>query len=119
MSVARAWTGQGGQPSGLFPSGPRRPTFREPHPVRIPAVIVGGAMALAFQFLLASFADTPRELFWRCLAGVAVAAAVSLLLLRYGDRGAAAGVGLVASFGGCVAAILVMVRWLTIGWPLW
>ncbi|HEY7224315.1 MAG TPA: hypothetical protein VH561_12120 [Micromonosporaceae bacterium] len=106
-------------PSGLFPSGPLRPTFREPHPVRISSVVLGAGMALAWQILLAGFSDSLRGLFWRCVAAVLVAWGVAGLLLRFGDRGAAAGVALASSLGGCVAAILVTVRWLTVGWPLW
>jgi hypothetical protein len=107
------------QPSGLFPSGPRRPTYREPHPVRIAPVVIGAAMALAWQFLVAGFASSIRDLFWRTVFAVAVAAAVAALLARAGDRGAATGVALTASIGGCVAAGIVAVRWATAGWPLW
>ncbi len=106
-------------PSGLFPSGPHRPTYREPHPVRVTSVLVGAAMAFAWQFVVAGFATTLQNLFWRMVTAVLVALAVALLLLRYGDRGAATGVAMAASAGGCAAAVLVAVRWLTVGWPLW
>lgn len=106
-------------PSGLFPSGPHRPTFREPHPVRVTSVVIGAAMAFAWQFAVAGFATTLRGLFWRTVTAVLVATAVALLLLRAGDRGAAVGIGLAASVGGSVVAVLVAVRWLTVGWPLW
>lgn len=107
------------QPSGLFPSGPRRPTFREPHPIRAVTVAVGAVMTLAWQFLVAGFASSLRDLFWRAVFAAAAALAVALLLARVGDRGAAVGVGLAASVGGCVAALIVAVRWITTGWPLW
>ena len=107
------------QPSGLFPSGPRRPSFREPHAVRVPTVVIAAAMTFAWQFLVGSFATSLRDLFWRTIFAVAVAGAVGGVLVRAGDRGAAVGIGLAASLGGCVAAMLVAVRWITAGWPLW
>jgi hypothetical protein len=76
-------------------------------------------MAFAWQFVVAGFATTLRGLFWRTVVSVLVALAVAIAMLRYGDRGAAAGVALAASAGGCAAAVLVAVRWLTVGWPLW
>jgi hypothetical protein len=107
------------QPSGLFPSGPRRPTFREPHPIRAATVVIGAVMTLAWQFLVAGFASSLRDLFWRTVFAVAAAVAVALILARAGDRGAAVGIGFAASVGGCVAALIVTVRWVTTGWPLW
>jgi hypothetical protein len=76
-------------------------------------------MTVAWQVLLAGFSDTLRELFWRLVIAVAVAACVAVLLLRFGDRGVATGVGLAATVGGCAATVLVTVLWLTVGWPLW
>ncbi len=106
-------------PSGLFPAGPYRPTFREAHPVRVPMTLVGGAAALAWQILVALFATSLRGLFWRLILAVAVAWVVAWLLVRFGDRGAAVGVAITAAVGGSVAAVLVAVRWFTVGWPLW
>jgi hypothetical protein len=76
-------------------------------------------MALAWQLVVAGFATDLHGLFWRTVSGALVALGIALGLLRYGDRGAAAGVALAATAGGCAAAILVTVRWLTVGWPLW
>jgi len=106
-------------PSGLFPSGPHRPTFREPHPVRATSVIIGAAMAMAWQFAVAGFATTLQGLFWRTVFAALAALAAAVLLARFGDRGGAVGVGLAGIIGGCVAAVLVMVRWISVGWPLW
>jgi hypothetical protein len=107
------------QPSGLFPSGPRRPSYREPHPARTAPLLIGAAMALAWQVLVAGFATSLRELFWRTVIAVAIALGVAVLLLRTGDRGAAVGIALAASLGGCVAALIVAVQWIVVGWPLW
>jgi hypothetical protein len=81
--------------------------------------LVGGAVAFAWQVLVALFATSLRGLFWRTVAAVVVAWAVAWLLLRFGDRGAAVGVAATATVGGSVAAVLVAVRWFTVGWPLW
>jgi hypothetical protein len=109
---------QSAAPSGLFPSRPRRPTFREPHPVRVSAVAAGATLTLAWQVLVALFATSMRGLFLLMAMAVAVAAVVAGLLLRFGDRGAAVGVALAAALGGSVAAGIAAVRWLTLGWPL-
>ena len=112
------WGVQSAVPSGLFPSGPQRPTFREPHPVRVPAVVVGAVLTFAWQLLVALFATSVRGLLALLLTAVLVAAAVAALLLRFGDRGVAVGVGLAATMGGCIAATVALARWLTLGWPL-
>ncbi len=87
--------------------------------MRTTPVVAGAALTIAWQFLLGGFADSPRDLFWRTVIAVLVALAVALVLLHFGDRGAAVGVSVAASLGGCVATILVVVRWITVGWPLW
>ena len=106
-------------PSGLFPSGPPRPRFREPHPVRLPAIIIGAGMTLLWLSLLGLFATSLRSLFWLMVLGFGLAGGLAALLARAGDRGAAVGVAAAASFGGCVATIVVAVRWFSVGWPLW
>jgi hypothetical protein len=93
--------------------------FREPHPVRVTSVIVGAAMSLAWQFAVAGYATTLRGLFWRAVISAFVALSAALVLLRAGDRGGAVGVGLGGFVGWSVATALVVVRWLTVGWPLW
>jgi hypothetical protein len=105
-------------PSGLFPSGPHRPTFREAHPVRVPAVIVGGALTLAWLLLMGLFASSVRGLIALELLAVGIAAGVAGLLLRFGDRGGAVGVGIAAAAGGCLATAVAIARWVTVGWPL-
>jgi hypothetical protein len=106
-------------PSGLFPSGPPRPVFREPHPVRLGAVLVGAAATAAWLLLVGLIASTIRSYVWLTLAAAGVAWAVAALLLRFGDRGVATGIGLSTSVGASVAVGLVVVRWVTVGWPLW
>lgn len=109
---------QSAAPSGLFPSDAHRPRFREPHPVRIPAVLVAAAMTFAGQVLVALFATSARSLLALLVTATLIAGAVAGVLLRFGDRGAAVGVALAATMGGCVAAAVALVRWLTVGWPL-
>ena len=106
-------------PSGLFPSGPPRPVFREPHPVRLGAVLAGAGAAAAWLLLVGLLATTLRSYVWLTLAAAGLAWAVAVLLLRFGDRGVATGVGLATSFGAAVAVSLVVVRWVAVGWPLW
>ena len=106
-------------PSGLFPSGPPRPVFREAHPVRLGAVVAGAGVAAAWLLLVGLFATTIRSYAWLTLAAGGVAWAVALLLLRFGDRGVATGVGIATSVGASVAVSVVVVRWVAVGWPLW
>jgi hypothetical protein len=105
-------------PSGLFPSASHRPSFREPHPVRAAPVIIGAATTLAWQILVALFATSVRGLLGLLILETLIAAAVAGLLLRFGDRGAAVGVGMAAAVSGCLATVVAAIRWLTIGWPL-
>jgi hypothetical protein len=106
-------------PSGLFPAGPPRPTFREPHPVRIGPVLAGAAMGGAWQLLVGLLAGTTRGYFYLTLTASVVATLAALVLMRFGDRGAAAGVAISAGAGLAVAFAVVLQRWVTSGWPLW
>lgn len=87
--------------------------------MRTTPVVVGAGLSTVWQFLLTGFADSVRDLFWRLVIAVLVALGVALVLARFGNRGAAVGVSGAAAVGGCIAAILVTVRWVTVGWPLW
>jgi hypothetical protein len=106
-------------PSGLFPSGPPRPVFREPHPARLGAVLTGAGATAAWLLLVGLLASSAVAYVWSTLTAVGVAWAVAILLLRYGDRGVATGIGLAASLGATIAVGLVVVQWMTVGWPLW
>ena len=106
-------------PSGLFPSGPPRPVHREPHPVRLWAVLTGAGATAAWLLLVGLLATSILSYIWLSLTASAVALAVAVLLLRSGDRGVATGVGLATSFGASVAVAVIVARWVTVGWPLW
>jgi lysylphosphatidylglycerol synthetase-like protein (DUF2156 family) len=106
-------------PSGLFPSGPPRPVFREPHPIRGGAVtlgLVGGALWMMLFGLLAS--DASGYAWITIIAGI-VAWVVALLLARLGDRGAAAGVAMSAAVGLSIAVVVMAARWAGGNWLLW
>ncbi|MEH1102146.1 hypothetical protein [Micromonospora sp. CPCC 205561] len=108
-------------PSGLFPSGPpSRPVYREPHPVTGAGVAAGAAAATAWLFLFGLLGrDLPAYAWWTVLAGV-LAWLAALLLVRAGDRGAAAGIAIVTAGGWSIAAAVVVTRWAASGdWPLW
>ncbi|WP_329106129.1 hypothetical protein OG792_00070 [Micromonospora sp. NBC_01699] len=121
--TSRTWP-EAGQPprtpSGLFPSGlPSRPIYREPHPVRGSALAAGAGSAAAWLLLFGLLgSDLRGYVWWTVLAGV-VALTAALLLVRFGDRGAAVGVAMVTAIGWSTAALAVAVRWSTTGWPLW
>lgn len=106
-------------PSGLFPSGPPRPVYREPFPIRGGAValgIVGGGLWMMLFGLLAS---TAGGYAWVSLIAGLVATGVAVLLARLGDRGAAVGIALAVAVGLSVTAVVVAVRWAGGDWVLW
>jgi hypothetical protein len=107
-------------PSGLFPSGPARPTYREPHPVRGGAVAAGLSGAAAWMLLFGLLGDGLRGYaLWTALGGL-IAWLVALLLLRLGDRGVAVGIAITTGLAWSIAAIAVAVRWtVSADWPLW
>lgn len=111
---------QGRVPSGLFPAGPPRPTYREPHPVRLGSVVAaigaGGAWLVLFTLLGTGLAG---RTWWLFVAGL-LSWAAALVLARYGDRGVAVGLALITGLGWTVAAGVVTLYWVvTTDWPLW
>ncbi|HEU5107387.1 MAG TPA: hypothetical protein VFT95_02300 [Micromonosporaceae bacterium] len=107
-------------PSGLFPTGPLRPTYREPHPVRGPAVAAGVAGAAAWLLVFGLLARSLPGYAWMTVFAGGIAWLVALLLARHGDRGVAAGIAVSTALGWSIAATAVAVRWATTGdWPLW
>ncbi len=105
--------------SGLFPSGPPRPIFREPHPVRGGAVALGlggGALWMIMFGLLAT--DAPGYAWISIIAGF-LAWGAALLLARVGDRGVAAGVAMAVALGLSITTVVLAVRWAGGDWLLW
>lgn len=107
-------------PSGLFPTGPPRPTYREPHPVRARGVLAGAAAGTAWMVLFGLLGSDLRSYLWWLIGAGAVAWLVALGLARYGDRGVAVGTTLAAGAGWTVAGGLVALYWSVTGdFPLW
>jgi hypothetical protein len=106
-------------PSGLFPSGPPRPIYREPLPVRLTAVFLGVAAGALWMMLFGLVATNARGYVWATIAAGALAWLVALVLARLGDRGVAVGVAFATSLGLAIAALLVIVRWVGGDWLLW
>jgi hypothetical protein len=106
-------------PSGLFPSGPPRPIFREPFPIRGGAVALGVVGGGLWMMLFGLLAGGARGYAWISIFAAAVAWGVALLLARMGDRGAAGGVAISTAVGLSIVTIVVAVRWSAGDWPLW
>jgi len=107
-------------PSGLFPSGPSRPTYREPHPVRGGAVAAGLTGTLAWLLVFGLLGTDLRGYVWWTLIAGTVAWLVALLLVKQGDRGVAVGIAVGIAVGWAIAASAVALRWgQTSDWPLW
>lgn len=109
----------GHTPSGLFPSRPPRPTYREPHPVRGAGVLAGLGAGAVWMLLFGLLAQSVRSYGWFTIAAAGAAWLVALLLGQRGDRGVAVGVAVSAGAGLSVAAVVVGAVWAAAGWPLW
>lgn len=106
--------------SGLFPSGPPRPSYREPHPVRAGGLLAGLAGGASWLLLFALLGRDLSGRVWWVVAAGGVAWLVALGLARYGDRGVAVGVAVATGAGWTVAAGAVALSWAVTGdWPLW
>ncbi|HLU32569.1 MAG TPA: hypothetical protein VKZ74_00905 [Natronosporangium sp.] len=107
-------------PSGLFPSGPPRPAYREPHPVRAARVFVGLVAGIGWLLLFGLLATDLRGLIWWLIVAGGLAWLAALVLTRYGDRGGAVGVAAAAGAGWTLAGGLVALYWSVTGeFPLW
>jgi len=114
-----AWVGTEA-PSGLFPSGPPRPTYREPHPVRAARVFAGLVAGVGWLLLFGLLASDLRGLVWWLALAGGLAWLAALVLAQYGDRGGAVGVTFAAGAGWTLAGGLVALYWSVTGeFPLW
>ncbi len=108
------------EPSGLFPSGPPRPRYREPHPVRPAGVLAGVAAGGSWMVLFPLLGTGVRSQVWWTVAAGLAAWLAAWTLARYGDRGVAVGVALSIATGWAGAAAAVVLHWSVTGdWPLW
>jgi hypothetical protein len=87
--------------------------------VRIGSLLAGAGMGAAWQLFIGLLASTARGYFYLTLTASVIATLAALMLMRFGDRGAAAGVAISTGAGLAVAFGLVLQRWVTTGWPLW
>ncbi|HEX6873116.1 MAG TPA: hypothetical protein VF163_18620 [Micromonosporaceae bacterium] len=106
-------------PSGLFPSRSSRPVFREPHPVRLIAILAGSAGAAGWLMLWGLLATSVRGYLWLTLIAASAANLAALVLARFGDRGVAVGVAVVTGVGVGAAFVVLIEAWMTTGWPMW
>lgn len=106
-------------PSGLFPSGPPRPTYREPHPVRGSAVAIGAGAGALWMLLFGLVASSARGYAWWTVAAGIAAWLAALALARFGDRGVAAGVAASAGLGAAIAGSVVFAQFIGGHWLLW
>src|SRR5262249_42592174 len=69
-------------PSGLFPAGPPRPTYREPHPVRMGPAWAGAGVGALWQLLIGLLAYTIRGDVYLALAANGVADHLAIALMH-------------------------------------
>lgn len=107
-------------PAAMAPTGPPRPRYREPHPVRARGLLAGIGAATGWLLLFGLLGGgLPGYLWYTFLAGL-VAWLLAALLVRLGDRGVAVGVAMTTAVGWSVAAGVAAVQWAFTGdWPMW
>lgn len=103
-----------------MPAAPRRPGYREPHPVRPEAVAAGCVATAAWMAVFGLLGrDLGGYLWWTLLAGL-VAWLAAIALVRLGDRGVAVGISIMIAIGWSIASAAAAIRWVTTGdWPMW
>jgi hypothetical protein len=106
-------------PSGLFPSGPPRPVYREPAPVRMGATTLGVAAGSLWMLLFGLVSTSTTGYAWSTIIAGVLGAGAAVLLARYGDRGVAVGAALSVGFGLAIAAVVVIANWAGGHWLLW
>lgn len=109
----------GRTPSGLFPSRTSRPTYREPHPAPISAIMTGVAAGALWMLLFGLVGRDARSYCWWSIGAALAAWACSAFLARAGDRGIAIGVAISTSVGLTIAAAVVAAHWIGGNWLLW
>lgn len=108
------------RPSGLFPSGPVRPSFREQHPIHGAAVATGLSGAAAWLLVFGLLGRDLAGYAWSTVVAAVLAWLTALLLARYGDRGVAAGISITTALALSIVTTAVAVRWIVSDdWPLW
>jgi hypothetical protein len=82
-------------------------------------LFAGASMAAAWLLVAGLLATSAGAYVWLTVVASIVAWVCAVVLVQRGDRGAAAGVALATGLGLAIAAIVVIQRWTTSGWPLW
>lgn len=80
---------------------------------------MGVGSAALWLLLVGLLATSAAAYIWLTLVASAAAWLGAAVLIRFGDRGVAVGVGLATSVGVSAAVVLVIQQWITSGWPLW
>ncbi|MDR7323271.1 MULTISPECIES: hypothetical protein [Catenuloplanes] len=109
-----------GQMGDYPPPAPSRPTYREPHPVRVSWFLTGLGGGVFWMVILPLLGTSITGYGWWTLIAGGVAWAAAAVLARAGDRGAAAGIAISVGLAWATAAYVLAGRWAeTADWPLW
>ncbi|MBN1172299.1 MAG: hypothetical protein JXA67_08995 [Micromonosporaceae bacterium] len=112
-----------GQPGGYRgyrpPRQVARPRYREPLPVRPSRVTLGFVGGLVWMALVGAQPVSFSGYIWATLVGGVLSWAAAVVLAKVGDRGVAAGVAAASAAGVAIATVMIVIRWVDGGWPLW
>ena len=87
--------------------------------MRVSAVLTGAGVAAGWLLVAGLFSTTAMTYIWFTLTAALLAWGCAAVLMRFGDRGVATGVALATALGASVAVGLMVLQWVTTGWPLW
>jgi hypothetical protein len=96
-----------------------RPVYREPLPIRVGPLVTGILGGTAWMMLGGLLATSAGAYVWTTIAAAVLAWVVAVVLVRFGERGAAVGLAISAGFGLTVAIAVLTLRWASGDWLLW
>jgi hypothetical protein len=83
------------------------------------AVFAGGGATATWLLLVGLLSTSLSSYLWLTLAAAVPAWIASAVLLRFGDRGVAAGVAGTAGLGVAIVFTVIIQQWATVAWPMW
>ncbi len=116
-AAARGIGGWSSMPAPLF--SPRRPRYREAHPIRAGAVWAGIGAGFLWFLMFGLVSWSLLSYLWSTVIAGVLAGAAAVVLVRYGDRGVAVGVAAISAAAVGIIGLIVAIADITGRWLLW